>query len=350
MNNIIINTQNCMSRKNMNKDINKQCDNKRKYGEYCGLHKNGKCKLRIDEDLDNYNNNLKNITLNELKKKLSSVNLSITGNKRALDNRYKIYINTLTPNLDKIIKIQKTYKKYLLVKLKKLRGPGLFCRKICNNETDFYSMDSKNEILSDYFFSYKDSDNFIYCFDIRSFKKLIDNNSSNPYNRNKITNNIKNNFNKLLILMDILNIKLSDIEKPVFNPEQAFDQKILKIFQEIDTLGFHTDINWFKNLSIFQLKHFYKSAEDIWNYRANLDFSTKLKIIPDSSCFKYCIPAIYAIHNYKKLRNIVLNEIEKFVTLGITKDDRTLGTMYMLTALTEVSQSCAEAMPWLLQI
>ena len=50
------------------------------------------------------------------------------------------------------------------------------------------------------------------------------------------------------------------------------------------------------------------------------------------------------------LQNIVLEEIKKFVTMGQNKEDKILGGMYMLTALTEVSNGCAEAMPWLLQI
>ena len=40
------------------------------------------------------------------------------------------------------------------------------------------------------------------------------------------------------------------------------------IFHRIDLLGNYTDVNWFLDLNIYQLKTLYREAEDIWNYRA----------------------------------------------------------------------------------
>jgi len=333
----------------MKNDIHKQCKNKKKFGIYCGLHKNGKCKLRIDENLDDYNNLNKNISVSIIKNNLNKLNLSSDGSKRLLLNRYKIFMENINVNIEKIIKIQRSFKKYLLNKTIILRGPAIYNRLTSNNITDFYSMDNITELEVNNFFSYIDIDNFIYSFDIESFKKLLANNSINPYNRNKISQQIINDFNLLLKLINILNIHIKIDEKPIFTENQKFDQKILKIFQMIDEMGYHTDIAWFKNLNMFQLKNFYKCAEDIWNYRAGLNNEIKKKIIPELNCFKYCLPAIYAINNYNKLQHIILDEIEKFVTSGLTSDDKHTGTLYMLTALTEVSPECANAMPWLLQ-
>ena len=349
MNTIIINHDNCMSRKNMKNDIHKQCQNKKKFGDYCGIHKNGKCKLRIDQNLEDYKNSNKNISISVIKKNLNKLNIPIDGNKRLLTNRYKLFMENINSNIEKIIKIQRTFKKYLLNKTIILRGPALYDRLKCNNITDFYSMDNIIDLQESNFFSYIDTDNFIYGFDIESFKKLLSNNSINPYNRNQISQLTKDNFNLLVKLINILKIQIKIDEKPIFTEKPKFDQKILKIFQMIDQMGYHTDISWFKNLNMFQLKNFYKCAEDIWNYRAGLENEMKKRIIPELNCFKYCIPAIYAINNYNKLQHIILDEIEKFVTSGLTSDDKHTGTLYMLTALTEVSPECANAMPWLLQ-
>ena len=49
----------CMSVKNLKNNKNEQCPNKRKFGEYCGKHSNGKCKLRIDK--------FKNLEINKKK-------------------------------------------------------------------------------------------------------------------------------------------------------------------------------------------------------------------------------------------------------------------------------------------
>ena len=98
-----------------------------------------------------------------------------------------------------------------------------------------------------------------------------------------------------------------------------------------------------------QLYYFYKSAEDIWNYRANLSLNSKNKIIPNNSVFKIPVWDIFNMKSKQKLQNIILNETDKLISSGKNKEDRVLGAMYILTALVEVSPSCAEAMPWLIQ-
>ena len=52
-------------------------------------------------------------------------------------------------------------------------------------------------------------------------------------------------------------------------------------------------------------------------------------------------------NNYDVLANISLTLIEKMVYSGIDQDSRSLGALYVLTALTLVSPNAADAMPWL---
>jgi hypothetical protein len=52
-------------------------------------------------------------------------------------------------------------------------------------------------------------------------------------------------------------------------------------------------------------------------------------------------------NNYDILANISLTLIEKMVYSGLEQDSRSLGALYVLTALTLVSPNAAEAMPWL---
>ena len=74
--------------------------------------------------------------------------------------KYKKYLL----NINKIIKIQSIFRTKFIQTINKLKGPGLFNRKICTNEEDFY-IENKN-ISFNYFFSYKE-DNIVYCFDIK---------------------------------------------------------------------------------------------------------------------------------------------------------------------------------------
>ena len=66
-------------------------------------------------------------------------------------------------------------------------------RKKCNNTIDFYTFDKIDDIDKKYFYSYKDNKGFIWGFDIRSFHKLIEMKQNNPYNREKISNDIIQN-------------------------------------------------------------------------------------------------------------------------------------------------------------
>ena len=49
------------------------------------------------------------------------------------------------------------------------------------------------------------------------------------------------------------------------------------------------------------------------------------------------------------LHNYVLDAMHKLITSAEAKDDRALGAMYLLTALTECSEGARDAMPWLYQ-
>ena len=92
-----------------------------------------------------------------------------------------------------VIKIQRAVKYYLEKKLNKLRGPAFIKRGLCVNDTDFYNLESIKEISHKQFFSFQDTDKFIYGFDILSLYNLIiksGKNCENPYNRKVLSNDI----------------------------------------------------------------------------------------------------------------------------------------------------------------
>ena len=74
---------------------------------------------------------------------------------------------------------------------------------------------------------------------------------------------------------------------PKLSPENAMKDKAHHIFQRIDILGNYTDVNWFLELNLYQLKTLYKEAEDIWKYRAqHLNAEIKRKHSPNNDAFK----------------------------------------------------------------
>ena len=89
-------------------------------------------------------------------------------------NRYRDY----ETKIDSIIKIQSFIRRFLVNR----RGNRL----LCNNEEDFYTYELLSDIDPIYFYTYKDTKDIFWGFDIRSFHKLIELNYPNPYTTEEI--------------------------------------------------------------------------------------------------------------------------------------------------------------------
>lgn len=305
---------------------------------------------------DNLISYLKELKIKELLKLIKDYNLPIQNNINKSSLLYKMieYLQlyyTIKINNTKLIKIQSLIRGFIIRSHFKYQGDCLMKRSLSLNKEDFYTCDNIKDISLSYFFSYKDKDNFYYSYDIRSFQKLLDYKMSNPYNRYPIHDNVKQQYLKRLEYLERNNIKLIEDEYyTLLTEEQIFRDKVLTIFQKMNDLGHYTDINWFFNLSIQQLKRWYKELEDIFNYRANLTIEQKKKIIPDNKSFQTTVIKVFHNNNKNKVRKIVLNEISRFISLGNTREDRYTGSLYILTAFTIVSQEVADCIPWLVQI
>ena len=260
-------------------------------------------------------------------------------------------LNEYTKNLDKIVLIQKTFRKYLNSKQLKTHGIGFLNKNKCSNHEDFYTLDNIYDIEEKYFFSYEHYGH-IYFFDIRSFKKLLNNDSKNPYTRENIPQYAIDSFNNRINELKQNNIAIDPIDEPKLSTEQLFNSFVLKVFQQIDILNVTaggTNTNWFTELNIIQLKMLYKTLEDIWNYRSELSVNKKNEIVPSNDMFKISIFNVNKLNNKRKIQYLVLYEMDKLVSSAINIEDRITGGYFVLTALVEISPQCMEALPWLIQ-
>ena len=142
------------------------------------------------------------------------------------------------------------------------------------------------------------------------------------------------------------NISYNEIND--ISESKKLDMKILDLFQTMDSYGNYTNISWLTALSKYDMIKYIKELHDIWCYRANLTFDIKRSISPPTgNPFLYC--NINGLDNLSEpvIKKNIVNIIEQIVTKGLTYDDRVLGTMYVLTAFTLVSDLAAEALPWL---
>ena len=294
-----------------------------------------------------------NYNVSQLKSFAKHYKLKISGNKPQLITRMYSFLYFSSY----IIKIQKFFRGYLVGKYKKLHGPATVERKMCTNSCDFITMEPIEEINFHQFISYKDTDGFIYGFDITSLHNLFlksDDEIKNPYNRYLIPDFVFKNIRSLIRLGRMLkiniNLNFEDDTKNISN-EKAIELKAVSLFQHIDSLGNYSNANWFLSLNRIQLLKFTRELMDIWQYRAQLPVQTKRNIChPTGNPFSnLSIQYINTEENMWNVKKVLLDVIDKFINSGVDKDSKALGAYYVLGALTLVNTEAATSLPWLFQ-
>jgi len=250
--------------------------------------------------------------------------------------------------------IQRTWKKYCVKVYNNLHGPARKNRKLCVNETDFFTMDPISEISYTQFFSFKDTDDMIYGFDLLSLHNLIVKNgktTTNPYNRNIIKTNIKNDIKKLIKFGKFINEKLDiDIEDVNTNldPKKIMELRIKSLFQEIDSLGNYTNSEWFSSLDRIGIIRFIRELYDIWEYRAHLSPVIKMEICPPTGDPFFGLNMMeLPLLPVEVLQMLSVNFMENIIKNGINRESKCLGCNYVLCAITLVNPEAAQALPWL---
>ena len=298
-----------------------------------------------------YNDIVKNnYNVLQLKQMCKHYNQKVSGNKEEL--RRRMY-NYLKYSASACI-IQKEYKRHITQRYIKSHGPAFFTRKKCVNEVDFLTLSSIQDIPHYQFFSYRDKDDFMYCFDICSLYNLFKNSNNhpkNPFNRNDFPPTIIQDLRTLIRLCKVMSypVKLIlDKDTTELSFEQQVIVKINSVFQKIDQLGNYTDSAWFIQLNRPKLIMFVRELYDIWTYRSQLTHETKISICPPigNPFNAFQMSGLY-MKNITQIRKSVIHIIDILVTRGIDSASRNLGAYYCLGALTLVNQGAADALPWL---
>ena len=367
-----INHDKCLSVKNKKTHI--QCCHKRKDGKiFCGIHLRAKKVVRVDELPEFYLINIKKekIDINDklynddskfytkdflLNSKVENLKVGLLRNTIKHYNLLKIinkdqskrliyrdlmdYILSekyYLENINDIIKIQRIF-----------RGYDVYRRKKCINDVDCILLVNKYEISSPFFFKYHElSSDKHYAFDIRTLTSIIKgDNPKNPFTLCEIpqisVNLIKDEIQK----RKLKGIKL-ELEEDKLTPEQEIEARAIDIFHQFDVLGNYTNHKWFYDLSLYRLQDLYHKSEDMFNYRINLPIDEKKKYVKDGLVFKISLNIINKIKDKYKLQNIILDEYEKFLIFNSNSSDKKTAIMWMLIALTEVSDDARNAMPHL---
>jgi hypothetical protein len=349
------------------------------------------------------NINLKKYKLPELKAIVKHYKLVRTGNKDKLIERIEIHFkkNKFATS------IQKIFRGWIVRLSFKLRGDAFKNKKLCVNDSDFITLEPLDEIPFKQFYSFKDSSNFIYGFNISSLIRLMKNTGkiNNPYNREKMT---VNEIQKIITLNNIIQIIFPEykdndktqiiietprviqrntneirnphIDSPVRNSLSIYyfypritdigimnaelrtkynkllqirvkpvPVRIIDLFIDIDLLGNYTQSSWFANLDRINYIRFYRILRDIWNFRGQLSRELKSNICPFFNPFtNIFIREIYHVDiTHEEIQFASLTLIENLIYTGIDEEHKKLGALHVLSALTVVSSGARDAMPWL---
>lgn len=141
---------------------------------------------------------LRKYKVSELKLLAKHHRLRITGNKPTLIGRIETHFRETVV----AIRLQSVARGHAVRRAWRLRGPALAWRRrnLCTNDTDFYQLEPIAEISPPEFFSYRDSEGFVYGFHLHSLmmnyhKKAI---VIHPYNRGRMfdLNAVTNPYNR----------------------------------------------------------------------------------------------------------------------------------------------------------
>jgi len=334
-----------------------KCKGKKIYGEYCNKHKRNHLIINDEISFSKFTGKLSDYLKDDILKTLNIIDKKKhnRSSKKGelftiLQTKYDKYSH-YTCKSESVQLIQNHFKKRYNRRNLTWRGEGFINRKLCNNNEDFYTYETSEEIPDKYFFSYKDESNIIWFFDIRSLKKLIDMNQCNPYTTKPFDYHTIFKANKVIDYLKNNNISvdfIDEMKELIKGQKNILKHKMIDVFASIERLGLSFSNEWFTSLNLNQLKKLYGLMEDIWNYRAELTISMKMLICPPNGIiFNMSHLVIRSIDCRDKLRGIIIDDINKFNS-ALSDNDNKTGLIYFLIALSQVNPLVFNTHPWIL--
>jgi hypothetical protein len=304
------------------------------------------------------NIDLRKRTIPELKRIARENGLFVSGSKPMLIERVQKHFT----RIKLIIRCQSSVRRNLVLSRLKIRGPALAPskRKLCVNDTDFFTLEPISEIEQENFFSYQDDKGHIYGFDVKSLSMMYDSQGSlmNPYNRYVFTGATLRRINTLIRKPKTRTndeAEMETFDRMIELRTKPIETRITDLFYEIDRLGNYTMSEWFSRLTREKYLYLYKRMRELWNYRAMLEDDMKRAICPFFDPFQFRLGRYTAYINTQRERDLTEIECRKICVIAIEnliytgRDDITKNTMtaHILSALTLVSSDARTTMPWL---
>ena len=377
-----------------NKNSRDQCPHRRRFGDFCGIHRTSTRRVHSDQILDHVpelpDQNLINISLRIPSPPLNPPTLIIRLKNRLVDvselliEPFQVPLTRLLETIDyyhlpshecpeklrnRLLKFYQTFDRaksdQIKVKVIQQAFRRRHIRRLCgvtdqpsrcHNPTELGTLEDLKTVPRAYLFTFREVNGYIYGFDIRSLQEIIQTSSDrfvepkNPYTGNQLSRETRHDIRLKLEWLVSLDLPIR-IQPPSLGPMKERELNILTIFQRIDQFGYPVKHEWFWSLEFRDLQNYYFGLEDIWRYRLNLLATQKQRIVKNPQTLltekAYVKNLTATTDNYYKLVDILIIDLTKLVTEGITRDDRANGVLYVLLGLVEVCPSAANALPQL---
>lgn len=233
-------------------------------------------------------------------------------------------------------------------------GPAVFARELCTNDTDFFSTDALKDVETSHFFSFQDADHHVYGFDLRSIYTLIHrarvegDAPTNPFTRAPFSPSVLEGVAALVCWLQTRSLPTEWAPLVPPTPEQQWRMKIVDLFTQIDALNYYSSPDWFIGLDVRGQFKFYQELYSIWTERAGLSSAQKATLVPLYTTRLFRHPPWALIDQpIESLQRINTGVIRIMISSATDRNDRILGAMYVVSALTLVNDTARTAYPWL---
>ena len=228
---------------------------------------------------------------------------------------------------------------------------GAAKRGACVNDTDFYTMDPLDEIPFAEYIEYSDSTGVRYGFNVRSLYYLLSKMKKfdNPYTREDMKPTLGERFIRLIRLTNVVfpeNTIIAPEDKvvEVITNQELERRRLNGLFINIDAMGHYTSADWLIQLSNPELILFLTRLWYIW---VKQTAALRHLICPGINPFHAAETVNMRDQSREENCAMIVRIGELLIGSAAEEEHRNLGAMYFMTALTVVSRSARNQMPWL---
>lgn len=234
---------------------------------------------------------------------------------------------------------------------------------LCKNDSDFYTLENIEDIPLKQYICYVDENDCYWGFNIISLYNYFKHqyaisrsksNINNPYTNLPFGDTFMNNFKHHIFVSEKygfnIDLKISNgNEADGITGDHTTQGMLYDNIGIIEQHGYLLRSEWISAISRERLIKFLYELNDIWEYRSQIDRATRRQVCYPSGNPFGTVQHINVLNgeNYDDVFKATLCVIKNFITKGVTYSDCETGILYVLSALSLVSQDFANAYPWI---